>query len=247
MKEAIRCEVRALAARKNGPAHAVHSNARVALLGVCMTRRVALRYEKGVWLFAAACLALDMTAMNADLAKAQEVEGDVAKATADAVDILGAGAELGQVRSLKDPVSLEYRNAPLVDVLRSLADSARINLALSTQVSAQRDLVTIRLANVSYEIALKTILDLYKLGAVVENGILRIDTLANLSRERQDKIQAKKEIWQTEPTRTLIFQVNYGMSLKYSSGLSSCILNFLPMLLVSFAGGSQLLRAARIL
>lgn len=175
-----------------------------------MTRRFAYRYEKGIWLFAAACLALDLSAMNAHLATAQEAQGDVARATADAVDILGTGGGGVQVKSLKDPVSLEYRNAPLVDVLRSLADSARINLALSTQVIQQNNLVTIRLSNVSYEIALKTILDLYKLGALVENGILRVDTQANLSRERQDKIQSKKEIWQTEPTRTLIFQVNYG-------------------------------------
>ncbi|MCA2959475.1 MAG: hypothetical protein IOD12_04425 [Silvanigrellales bacterium] len=191
-----------------------------------MTRRFALRYEKGVWLFAAACLALDLTAMNADLATAQEAEGDVAKATADAVDILGAGADLGQVRSLKEPVSLEYRNAPLVDVLRSLADSARLNLALSTQVSARQDSVTIRLSNVSYEIALKTILDLYKLGAVVENEILRIDTVANLRRERLEKIDEKKWIWQTEPTRTLIFQVNYGKADALSSILSSMMSAF---------------------
>jgi type IV pilus secretin PilQ/predicted competence protein len=161
------------------------------------------------------CLLLDVSPPNAHFASAQDPAGASSSEAfsamnAQALDVLGAGVDTAQVKSLKDPVSLEYRNAPLVDVLRSLADSARINLALSTQVASQKDLVTIRLSGITYEVALKTILDLYKLGAIVENGILRIDTQANLSKERQDKIISKIEIWQTEPTRTLIFQVNYG-------------------------------------
>jgi len=171
--------------------------------------------RRGFWLSALSCFALDTAPFNADLGVAQQDSGSQQtpeEKNAVAIDVLGAGEEAGRVKSLKDPVSLEYRNAPLVDVLRSLADSARINLALSTQVADARDQVTIRLSRVTYEVALKTILDLYKLGAVVENGILRIDTQKNLSTERQDKIQSKTEIWRTEPTRTIIYQLNYAKS-----------------------------------
>lgn len=111
---------------------------------------------------------------------------------------------------LQEKVNLEYRNAPLLDVIRSIADTAKINVALSSQVIQANSIVTIRLSNVTYDVALKTILDLYRLSAVVENGILRIDTLDNLSRERQLKTQAKEDLWRSEPTRVMVWQVNYA-------------------------------------
>ena len=127
---------------------------------------------------------------------------------------------------LQEKVTLEYRNAPLVDVVRSISDTAKINIALSPAVTASNSLVTIRLANVTYDVALKTILDLFGLGATIENGILRIDSLLNIQTERKTKLALKVDTWRTEPTRVLIWQVNYAKSEELSTILSTTLRPF---------------------
>jgi len=106
-------------------------------------------------------------------------------------------------------ISLEYRNAPLMEVIRSLADAANLNITLSAEVEKGSP-VSIRLTKVTYEQALKAILDTYKFGAVFENGILKIDTVANLTLQREEKLKERESAWKTLPTKRLVWQVNYA-------------------------------------
>lgn len=112
-----------------------------------------------------------------------------------------------------DLVSLEYRNAPLVEVIRTLADGANINVTLSPEVEKGSP-VSIRLNKVTYEQAMKSILEAYKFGSVFENGILKIDTLANLNAIREEKLKEKESAWKILPTKRLVWQVNYAKAVE---------------------------------
>ena len=127
---------------------------------------------------------------------------------------------------LSERVSLEYRNAPLVDVLRSIADAAKFNLALASAVSNSNPEVTIRLTNVTYDVALRTILDLQGLGVSVEDGVLRVDTVDNITKQRQQKVASKLDIWKSEPTRRLVWQVNYAKANDLQSVLKTMLQDF---------------------
>ena len=111
-----------------------------------------------------------------------------------------------------DLISLEYRNAPLIEVIRTLADAANLNITLSSDVEKGSP-VSIRLNNVTYEQALKAILDTYKFGSIFENGILKIDTVANLTALREERLKEKESEWKNQPTKRLVWQVNYAKAL----------------------------------
>jgi len=119
-------------------------------------------------------------------------------------------------------ISLEYRNAPLVEVIRTLAEGANINVTLSGEVERGSP-VSIRLNKVTYEQALKAILETYKFGSIFENGILKIDTLANLTAIREEKLKAKETAWKTLPTKRLVWQVNYAKATELTSLLTTML------------------------
>ena len=117
-------------------------------------------------------------------------------------DAIAAGASEGDTAGQSDLISLEYRNAPLLEVIRTLADAANINITLSAEVEKGSP-VSIRLTKVTYEQALKAILDTYKFGAILENGILKIDTLANLTAVREERLKEKESSWKSQPRKGL--------------------------------------------
>lgn len=110
-------------------------------------------------------------------------------------------------------ISLEYRNAPLIEVIRTLAEGANINVTLSSEVERGSP-VTIRLNKVTYEQAIKAILDTYKFGSIFENGILKIDTLANLNAQREALLKEKEAAWKLLATKRLVWQVNYAKAVE---------------------------------
>lgn len=119
-------------------------------------------------------------------------------------------------------ISLEYRNAPFVEVIRTLAEGANINITLSAEVEKGSP-VSIRLNRVTYEQALKAILETYKFGSVSENGILKIDTLSNLAAVREERLKEKESTWKTVPTKRLVWQVNYAKAFELQSILESML------------------------
>jgi type IV pilus secretin PilQ/predicted competence protein len=119
-------------------------------------------------------------------------------------------------------INLEYRNAPFVEVIRTLAEGANINITMSADVEKGSP-VTIRLNKVTYEQALKAILETYKFGSVVENGILKIDTLANLNLLRDEKIKFKEAAWKLQPTKRMVWQVNYAKATELTGLLGTML------------------------
>lgn len=133
-----------------------------------------------------------------------------------------AGGSETPTGSPTDVISLEYRNAPLVEVLRTLAEGANINITLSGEVEKGSP-VSIRLNKVTYEQALKAILDTYNFGSVVENGILKIDKLENLNKIRDEKLKEKEAAWKSQPSKRLVWQVNYAKATELQNILNQML------------------------
>jgi type IV pilus assembly protein PilQ len=155
-------------------------------------------------------------------------QGNVQGNAAGSVGPLNAGVSAdGGSAALAESnlVSLEYRNAPLVEVIRSLAEGANISITFTAEVEKSSP-VTIRLNKVTYEQALKAILDTYKFGSVLDNGILKIDTLANLNALREEKLKEKESAWKLQPTKRLVWQVNHAKATELQTILDSSLKSY---------------------
>lgn len=105
--------------------------------------------------------------------------------------------------NLSQVVTIEYYKAPLTEVLKSLADSAGINMIFSADVLKDNQEITIKLERVTYDIAIESILETHKLGYRVHNNILKVDTVANIEAAANALVKSKEQLWSLQPTRVL--------------------------------------------
>ena len=81
-------------------------------------------------------------------------------------------------RSSGEPISLDLKDADLKDVLKTLAELARINIAIDPEVKGS---VTIRLHDVPWDQALDVILKTNGLGYVIDGRVLRVGLPSRLA------------------------------------------------------------------
>lgn len=99
-------------------------------------------------------------------------------------------------------ISLDFREAELSNVLRLLSEQYDVNIVTGQEVKGQ---VTVRLTNVTFESALKAILEANGYGYVREGNIYRVAGLNKLARERE----AKKKLEQYEELVTEVIHLQY--------------------------------------
>ncbi|MEW6324068.1 MAG: type IV pilus secretin PilQ [Nitrospirota bacterium] len=104
-------------------------------------------------------------------------------------------------------ISLDFQEADLDDVLRLMADVSGLNIVVAETVKGK---VTVKLLNVPWDQALDLILRTHGLGQVREGNILRIDTLANLSKQQDEEARAKESAVRAEDIVTRVMYVNYA-------------------------------------
>jgi type IV pilus assembly protein PilQ len=92
--------------------------------------------------------------------------------------------------STERPLSLEMRDASVVDVLMLLADHAGLNLVLDDEVGGK---VTLRLHNVTWEQAFATVLRDRGLGYEREGNVLRVASQEKLLREARRRAERRRE------------------------------------------------------
>jgi type IV pilus assembly protein PilQ len=109
----------------------------------------------------------------------------------------------------EEKVTLDFRATPLGDVLRTLADQSSINIVIGRSVN-QSELVTLRLSDVTYRTAMQTILQMNSLDAQTKDNILRIDSIERVTNEITQKKNLKIGEWNSQPTRVMIWQLNYA-------------------------------------
>jgi len=108
-------------------------------------------------------------------------------------------------------ISLDFQDAEISSVLRLIADVSGLNMVVGEAVKAK---VTLKLLNVPWDQALDLILKLNNLGQIREGNILWIDTLANITKLRDDAAKAKEATLKAEELVTRIIYLNYSDAAK---------------------------------
>ncbi|MFH2069683.1 MAG: type IV pilus secretin PilQ [Elusimicrobiota bacterium] len=110
----------------------------------------------------------------------------------------------------KTPVTLEYQDADIRDVLQVMAIRSGINIIYGTDVTGT---LTISLKNVPFDQAFRTILSLKGLASVpVGDNILRVITPVALTAERQQDISFTK-----------VYPLNYALAGEIQSQIASAL------------------------
>jgi type IV pilus assembly protein PilQ len=108
-------------------------------------------------------------------------------------------------------ISLDFQDAEISSVLRLIANVSGLNMVVGEAVKAK---VTLKLLNVPWDQALDLVLKLNNLGQIREGNILWIDTLANITKLRDDAARAKEATLKAEELVTRIIYLNYSDAAK---------------------------------
>lgn len=105
------------------------------------------------------------------------------------------------------PISLQVRDADVNDILRMIGEASGFNIVIGEAV---RGTLSLSLSNVPWDQVLDLVLSTMKLGAERSNNVLRIDTLANITAQRQAELQAKQAAEANAQKITRIFPISYA-------------------------------------
>lgn len=126
-------------------------------------------------------------------------------------DAAESGAAGGGERFSGKRISLDFQDAEISSVLRLIADVSGLNMVVGESVKAK---VTIKLLSVPWDQGLDLILKLNNLGQVREGNILWIDSLANITKLRDEAAKAKDATLKAEELVTKILYLNYADAAK---------------------------------
>ena len=99
-------------------------------------------------------------------------------------------------------ITLDFKEADIRSVLKVLAYKSGVNIVTSPEVSGT---VTIRLADVPWKEALKTILSAYGYGYEQRENIIMVAPLEKLTAQKKQEV----ELSQVQPTVTEVFNLKY--------------------------------------
>jgi type IV pilus assembly protein PilQ len=114
---------------------------------------------------------------------------------------------IGQGKYSGRRISLDLQDADLINVLRLFAEVANLNMILAPEV---RGRVTVRMVNIPWDQAMDIILKMNGLGFALEDNILRIASVAALTREAEEESRAKEAKKKAEDLITRIVSINYA-------------------------------------
>jgi len=118
-------------------------------------------------------------------------------------------------------ISLDLQDADLINVLRLFAEVANRNIIIAPDVKGK---VTVRMVNIPWDQAMDIILRMNGLGYALEDNVLRIASVAALTKEATEELQAKEAKKKAEDLITRIVPVNYstaaGLEPTIKKGLS---------------------------
>ncbi len=117
------------------------------------------------------------------------------------IDAQGSGQYTGK------PITLQLRDADLMDVFRLIGEASGFNIIVGDDVKGK---VTLSLISVPWDQALNVVLNSSHLGAERSGSVLRIATLASLTQEKVDQLNAKNAVEANTPQVTKVFSINYA-------------------------------------
>lgn len=108
-------------------------------------------------------------------------------------------------------ISLDFQDAEITNVVRLLADVSGLNFVIGDDVKGK---ITLKMNDVPWDQALDIILEIRNLGMEQEGGIIRITTLANLVKQRNEQADARETKVRSEELLTRVVYINYAKAEK---------------------------------
>lgn len=128
------------------------------------------------------------------------------------------------------PIKLDFRNAPMKDVVRVLSEESGVNFMVPGDLGDR--LVSINLSGVPFNDALKALLATNQMG-MVELGpnLVRIDSLERIAADRSAEERRRASERLITPTKILVHRLSYGVA--------SDVAGMLGTMLAGNAGGDK--------
>ncbi len=109
------------------------------------------------------------------------------------------------------PVKLEFRGAKLKEVIRALGEENNINFTFPASIG--EELIFMNFKDVQWNDALRAVLETNGLGMVkLDGGVVRIDTLAKLTAEKDDLFRIRESASRLMPTKVLVIRLSYAQA-----------------------------------
>jgi len=127
-----------------------------------------------------------------------------------------ASEQVGLVRTGSGTFSIDVEGADIRTVVRAIGEFSGRNIVVGKDVKAT---VRVRLNNVGWQEALRTVLRANGLDYTDEGGILRVDDSAKLNQEGVDREAARAKQMELVPLETRIIKLNYANASEMAAAL----------------------------
>lgn len=118
-----------------------------------------------------------------------------------------AANDVALPRYTGEKLSLDFQDAPVRQILQLIADVSAKNMVIGEDVSGN---ITLKLKRVPWDQALDIVLSMHGLGKVEEGNIIRVNTLTNMARQRDEEGRVKATQTRAEDLVTRVVSVNYN-------------------------------------
>jgi type IV pilus assembly protein PilQ len=105
-------------------------------------------------------------------------------------------------------ISLDFKDADIVNVLKLIAEAAGLNVVVGDEVKGR---ITIRLVEVTWDQALEVILQSRSLGMVRVGNVVRIENLEKLRKEGEVQLISKRAHEKMEDLKTELIHLKYAI------------------------------------
>lgn len=116
-------------------------------------------------------------------------------------------AQEATAKSSQKPISLNFQDVPVRQLLQILADENNLNLVASESVQGN---ITLRLENVPWERALETILRVKGLDKRYDENILIVAPAAELAQREAEQLESQQRMQELAPLESSYIQINYA-------------------------------------
>lgn len=107
----------------------------------------------------------------------------------------------------QQPISLNFQDVPVRQLLQILAEENGLNLVASESVTGN---ITLRLENVPWDRALETILRVKGLAKRIDGNILIVAPAEELAQREQQQLEASQRMAELAPLSSSYIQINYA-------------------------------------
>ncbi|CAI1723266.1 Type IV pilus biogenesis and competence protein pilQ precursor [Serratia quinivorans] len=128
--------------------------------------------------------------------------------------VLFWGVALAGAAQEQDPVSLEFQEAPVTQVLQALADYQQLNMVTAAGVGGN---LTLRLDNVPWHQALAVILRMGKLSMTLEGNVMLVSPEPN----EQEKQRQQQALVQKQPLKSVTLPLSHADAEEVAENLNA--------------------------